>query len=223
MASHIGRRKFLATLGGAAAWPVAARAQQSERVRRVGVLMSLGSDDPEGQTRLAAFLQRLQVLGWTVGRNVRIDSRWGAGDADIIRKGAAELIALAPDVIFAGGGITVAPLLQVTQTVPIVFANATDPVGQSLVASLPRPGGNATGFSLFEFGISGKWAGAAQANCAAGDASGGDSGSERIRRGRAVGRTARGGVILRGRVDANRRARPWRDRARYECISTRAE
>ena len=153
-----GRRELLAALGGAAvAWPLAARAQQSERVRRVGVLMSLGSDDPEGQTRLAAFLQRLQMLGWTVGRNVRIDSRWGAGDADIIRKGAAELIALAPDVIFAGGGITVAPLLQVTQTVPIVFANATDPVGQSLVASLPRPGGNATGFSLFEFGISGKW------------------------------------------------------------------
>src|SRR6516225_8735703 len=156
--SQLRRREFTVLLGGAAvAWPLAARAQQSERVRRVGVLMSLGSDDPEGQTRLAAFLQRLQMLGWTVGRNVRIDSRWGAGDADIIRKGAAELIALAPDVIFAGGGITVAPLLQVTQTVPIVFANATDPVGQSLVASLPRPEGNATGFSLFEFGISGKW------------------------------------------------------------------
>jgi putative ABC transport system substrate-binding protein len=126
-------------------------------MRRIGVLMSLGSNDPEGQTRLAAFLQRLQTLGWTVGRNVRIDTRWGAGDADIIRKAAVELVALAPDVIFAGGGITVAPLLQATQTIPIVFANATDPVGQSLVVSLARPGGNATGFSLFEFGISGKW------------------------------------------------------------------
>ena len=152
------RREFIALLGsGVAVWPVAARAQPGERMRRVGVLMSLGSDDPEGQTRLAAFLQRLQTLGWTVGRNVRIDTRWGAGDADIIRKGAVELVALAPDVIFAGGGITVAPLLQATQTIPIVFANATDPVGQSLVVSLARPGGNATGFSLFEFGISGKW------------------------------------------------------------------
>ena len=144
-------------MGSAVAWPLAARAQPAERMRRVGVLMSLGSDDPEGQTRLAAFLQRLQTLDWTVGRNVRIDVRWGAGDAEIIRKAAVELVALAPDVIFAGGGITVAPLLQATQTIPIVFANATDPVGQSLVVSLARPGGNATGFSLFEFGISGKW------------------------------------------------------------------
>src|SRR5262245_44238024 len=152
------RREFIALLGsGVAVWPVAARAQPGERMRRVGVLMSLGSDDPEGQTRLAAFLQRLQTLGWTVGRNVRIDTRWGAGDADIIRKAAVELVALAPDVIFAGGGITVAPLLQATQTLPIVFANATDPVGQSLVVSLARPGGNATGFSLFEFGISAQW------------------------------------------------------------------
>ena len=152
------RRDFIKVIvSSAVAWPFAGQAEQVERLRRVGVLMSLGSDDPEGQTRLAAFVQGLQMQGWTVGRNVRIDSRWGAGDADIIRKGAVELVALAPDVIFAGGGITVAPLLQATQTLPIVFANATDPVGQSLVASLARPGGNATGFSLFEFGISGKW------------------------------------------------------------------
>jgi len=152
------RRDFIKVIASSAvAWPFSGQAEQVERMRRVGVLMSLGSDDPEGQTRLAAFLQRLQTLDWTVGRNVRIDARWGAGDAEIIRKAAVELVALAPDVIFAGGGITVAPLLQATQTIPIVFANATDPVGQSLVVSLARPGGNATGFSLFEFGISGKW------------------------------------------------------------------
>ena len=152
------RREFITLLGGAAAaWPLAARAQQAERMRRIGVLMSLAADDPEGQARLAAFLQGLQQLGWTDGRNVRIDTRWGAGDADRIRKYAAELVALAPDVILATGSSAVGPLLQATRTVPIVFAQVTDPVGAGFVESLARPGGNATGFTMFEYGMSGKW------------------------------------------------------------------
>ena len=126
-------------------------------MRRIGVLMTIAADDPEGQARLAAFLQGLQQLGWTDGRNVRIDTRWAAGDADDIRKYAAELVALAPDVILAPGSATVAPLLQATRTVPIVFVHVTDPVGAGFVDSLARPGGNATGFTMFEYGISGKW------------------------------------------------------------------
>jgi putative ABC transport system substrate-binding protein len=158
MASHIGRRKFLATLGGAAAtWPLVARAQQPERMRRIGVLMNLGSDDAEGQARNAAFLQGLQELGWTVGRNVRIEYRWGAGDAELFRRYASELVALAPDVILAGGGAVVPSLLQATRTVPIVFTGTPDPVGAGFVESLARPGGNATGFTIYEYGISGKW------------------------------------------------------------------
>src|SRR5262245_57141681 len=141
MASHIRRRKFLATLGGAAAWPLAARAQQRERVRRIGVLMNLASDDAEGQARLAAFHQGLQQLGWTIGRNVQIDYRWGAGDADRIRKFAAELVALAPEVILASSSGAVAPLLQATRSVPIVFTAVADPVGAGYVESLARPGG----------------------------------------------------------------------------------
>src|SRR5262252_9001469 len=157
MASHIGRRKFLATLGGAAAaWPLVARAQQRERVRRIGVLMNLTPDDTEGQARLAAFLQGLQEAGWAVGRNVRIDLRWGAGDADRFRKQAAELVALAPDVVLASGIPAATPLLQATRTVPIVFVQVVDPVGAGLVASLARPGGNATGFTVFEYGMAGK-------------------------------------------------------------------
>jgi putative tryptophan/tyrosine transport system substrate-binding protein len=153
------RRDIIKLLGGAAAtWPIAARAQQrASRISRIGILMLVGADDPEGQTRLAAFLQGLQKSGWTVGQNVRIDTRWGGGIADRYHMYAAELVALNPDVIFAGGGITVAPLLLATRTLPIVFASATDPVGTGLVASLAHPGGNATGFGLFEFGISGKW------------------------------------------------------------------
>ena len=139
------------------AWPLAARAQQPERMRRIGVLMSLAADDPEAQARIAAFLQGLQQLGWTDGRNVRIDTRWGAGDADDIRKYAAELVALAPDVILATGAAAVGPLLQATRTVPIVFVNVADPVGAGFVDSLARPGGNATGFILFEYGMSAKW------------------------------------------------------------------
>ncbi len=152
------RREFITLLGGAAAaWPLAARAQQPERMRRIGVLMNLAADDPEAQARIAAFLQGLQELGWTDGRNVRIDTRWAAGDADRIRRYAAELVALAPDVILATGSARSAPLLQATRTVPIVFVNVPDPVGAGFVDSLARPGGNATGFTLFEYGMSAKW------------------------------------------------------------------
>src|SRR5437870_5090990 len=142
----------------AALLPLAAPAQQPERVRRIGVLIATAADDPEGQARNAAFLQGLEQLGWTVGRNVRIDTRWATTNADDIRRHAAELAALAPDVILAATGTaTVAPLLQATRTVPIVFALVVDPVGAGFVASLARPGGNATGFLMFEYGLSGKW------------------------------------------------------------------
>jgi putative ABC transport system substrate-binding protein len=158
MASHIERRKFLATLGGAAvAWPLAARAQQPAQLRRIGVLMPFAEDDPVGQARVAAFVQGLQQSGWTDGRNVRIDYRWSAGDADRIRKLAMELIALGPDVVMAFTSAGVAPLRQVTGTVPIVFAVVADPVGAGYVESLARPGGNVTGFEAYEYGVSGKW------------------------------------------------------------------
>ena len=151
------RREFISLLGGAAAWPLTARAQQGERMRRIGVLMDLAENDPEGQVRIAAFLQGLAQLGWTDGRNVRIDTRWGAGDADRSRRQAAELIALAPDVILATGTPSLGPLHQVTRTVPIVFVNVVDPVGGGFVDSLARPGGNATGFMSYEYSLSGKW------------------------------------------------------------------
>jgi putative tryptophan/tyrosine transport system substrate-binding protein len=151
------RRAFITLLGGAAVmWPLAARAQQ-ERVRRIGVLMSFAADDPEGKAQIAAFVQGLQQLGWTDGRNVRIDYRHGLGNADDTRKYAAELVALAPEVVLAIGGATAGPLLQTTRTVPIVFTNVSDPVGAGFVDSLAQPGGNATGFILFEYGISAKW------------------------------------------------------------------
>jgi putative ABC transport system substrate-binding protein len=153
----IGRREFITLLGGAAAWPVAARAQQPERMRRIGVLMNSTADDPESQARLGAFMQGLYGLGWIVGRNLQIESRWSAADAGTLRKHAAELVALAPDVILAGVGGIVAPLLQATRTVPIVFAQSIDPVGTGFVASLARPGGNATGFTQFEYSLAGKW------------------------------------------------------------------
>jgi len=151
------RRHFITLLGGAAAWPLATRAQQGERVRRIGVLMNLAADDPETLARLAAFHQGLQEAGWVVGRNLRIDYRWGAGDSERTRKFAAELVALAPDVILTTGAVTLGPLQQVSRTVPIVFVNVTDPVGGGFVASLGRPGGNATGFTSIEYGMSGKW------------------------------------------------------------------
>ena len=151
------RRECITLLGGAAAWPLAAHAQQGERMRRIGVLMGLAADDAEGQARIAAFVQALQGLGWSNGRNVRIDIRRGAGDAERSRSYAAELVALTPDVILASGGTVVGPLLQATRTVPIVFTQTPDPVGAGFVASLARPGGNATGFTTFEYGISAKW------------------------------------------------------------------
>jgi putative tryptophan/tyrosine transport system substrate-binding protein len=154
---QLGRREFITLLGGAAAWPLVARAQQPARVHRIGVLMNLAFDDPEGQARVAAFMQGLQEWGWAVGRNVRVDLRWGAGDAQRFRAYADELVALGPDILLASGATTVAPLQQATRTVPIVFVNVTDPVGASIVESLARPGGNVTGFALFEFGISAKW------------------------------------------------------------------
>jgi putative ABC transport system substrate-binding protein len=152
------RREFITLLSGAAAaWSVAARAQQGERMRRIGVLMPIATDDPEGQTRIAAFQQGLQQLGWTDGRNVRIETRWSRGNADDIRKYAAELATLSPDVILATGSNTMGPLLQATRAVPIVFVTVPDPVGAGFVDSLARPGGNATGFTAFEYGLSGKW------------------------------------------------------------------
>jgi putative ABC transport system substrate-binding protein len=151
------RREFITLLSGAAAWPLTARAQQPERMRRIGVLVNLPADDPQAQVRNAALLQGLQELGWTVGRNLRIDFRWGAGNAENVRKFAAELVALAPDVILAPGTSTLEPLLQATRAVPIVFVHVPDPVGAGFVESLARPGGNATGFINLEYGISGKW------------------------------------------------------------------
>jgi putative ABC transport system substrate-binding protein len=151
------RREFIALLGSAAAaWPLAARAQQRDRMRRIGVLTPMAADDPTAPARLAAFQQGLEALGWTIGRDVRIDTRWGAGD-DSIRKYAAELIALAPDVILATASPAVASLQQATRSVPIVFVSVVDPDGAGFVESLAHPGGNTTGFALFEYGLSGKW------------------------------------------------------------------
>jgi putative ABC transport system substrate-binding protein len=152
------RREFITLLGGtAAAWPLAARAQQGERVRRIGVLMNLTADDPETLARVTAFAQGLQELGWRDGRNVRIDYCWAAGDAGRFHRCAQELLALAPDVTLASATPSVVALQQTTRTVPIVFVGVADPVGAGLVASLARPGGNTTGFSIYEYGISGKW------------------------------------------------------------------
>jgi putative tryptophan/tyrosine transport system substrate-binding protein len=150
------RRAFIAGLGVAVAWPFAARAQQAERMRRIGVLMSQAADDPVAQARAKAFQQGLQQLGWTDGRNVRTDYRWAAGNVENSSKYAAELLALAPDVILAMGSAT-GPVLKATRTVPIVFAATSDPVGSGFVNSLSRPGGNATGFMLFEYSLSAKW------------------------------------------------------------------
>ena len=151
------RREFITLLGGAAAWPLAARAQQSGPTRRIGVLMNLTADDPMTPVRVTAFAQGLQELGWIAGRNVRIDYRWGAGDPDLFRKYATELVALGPDVIVGSTTSIVRELQRATPALPIVFVGVIDPVGGGLVASLARPGGNATGFALFEYGMSGKW------------------------------------------------------------------
>jgi len=153
------RRSFITMLGGAtaAAWPLAARAQQAERMRRISVLMNIAADDPEAQARMTAFVQQLAQLGWIAGRNVRIDSRWSAGDDERLSKYAAELTALAPDVILANSSQSVAALIKASRVVPIVFASVADPVGAGFVESLGRPGGNVTGFMNFEYSIAGKW------------------------------------------------------------------
>jgi putative ABC transport system substrate-binding protein len=152
------RRDFIKVIAGSAtSWPLAAHAQQGERMRRIGMLMNLASDDAEEQARVAAFHQGLQRLGWTVGRNVQIDYRWGAGNADLIRKFAAELVALAPDVILSAGSPSVAALQQTTRTVPVVFVGVVDPVSSGFVDSLAEPGGNITGFALYDYSIGGKW------------------------------------------------------------------
>jgi putative tryptophan/tyrosine transport system substrate-binding protein len=152
------RRQFITLLGCAAVtWPLAARAQQREPMRRIGVLMNTAADDPESLARVTAFAQGLQELGWIDGRNVRIDYRWGAADVDRIRRYAEELVALAPHVVVSSGTPTVVALQQATSSVPIVFVQAVDPVGGGFVENLARPGGNITGFSVFEYGISGKW------------------------------------------------------------------
>src|SRR5262249_7212596 len=152
------RRQFIALLGGAATWPLAARAQQDQRMRRLGVLSALAEDDPESVARRPAFEQALKALGWTNGSNLRVDYRWGAADdPDRARKYAAELVALAPDVILMSGTSVVAPLKQATRTIPIVFVQVIDPVGSGFVESLARPGGNITGFTQFEYSLGAKW------------------------------------------------------------------
>jgi putative ABC transport system substrate-binding protein len=150
------RREFIPLIAGAVSWPLATRAQQGERVRRIGMLLPFAADDAEAQARAGAFLQGLERLGWAIGRNVRIDIRWAAGEPERFRQYAAELVALAPDVILGAVTTSVRALLEITRTIPIVFASATDPVGGGLIASLARPGGNVTGFSVQEFGLRAK-------------------------------------------------------------------
>jgi putative ABC transport system substrate-binding protein len=151
------RRAFIAALGGAVAWPLVARAQQAERMRRIGVLMNLPAGDPQAAPRVAAFQEALRELGWNIGQNIQMDLRWASGSGLDNRKHAAELIAQAPDVVLAYTTFTLGPLLELTHTIPIVFVNATDPVGGGYIESLARPGGNATGFTAFEYSTSGKW------------------------------------------------------------------
>jgi len=155
LSKHTRRREFITLIGGMAAWPLAARAQQDQRVRRIAILMNV--DNAEQRTSYAAFVQRLQQLGWTDGHNVRIDVRWAGGHASEIRKYATDIVALEPDVIVTTGTASMVPFLQATHTVPIVFANVADPVGAGFVETMARPGGNATGFVQFEYGLSGKW------------------------------------------------------------------
>ena len=152
------RREFLGILGGAAAWPIASKAQQAQRVHRVGILNILGTDDPEAQARKAVFEQTLEQLGWSVGRDLKIENRQVGDDLDSLRRYSAELVALTPDVILSIGSLTLAPLQQATRTIPIVFVNVPDPVGAGFVESMAHPGGNITGFSNFEYSMSGKWA-----------------------------------------------------------------
>src|SRR5262245_24499686 len=151
------RRQFIALLGGAVTWPLAARAQQDQRVRRIAVLNALAEDDPESAARRPAFEQALKALNWTNGSNLRIDYRWAAGDSERMRKFAAEIIALEPDVILTSGSIVVPLMMQATRTIPIVFVQVVDPVGSGFVKSMARPGGNVTGFTQLEYSLAGKW------------------------------------------------------------------
>src|SRR5215468_4717254 len=151
------RREFIGLVSGVAAWPLTARAQQGERMRRIAVLVSNAADDPQGKPRVAALMQGLQQLGWTEGRNVQIDIRWGVADAVSSRRYAAEMVALAPDVVLTASSAATAAMQEATRTLPIVFVNVTDPVGAGFVASLARPGGNATGFTVYDYSLSGKW------------------------------------------------------------------
>jgi len=157
MTAKMQRRTFITLLGGAAAWPLAARAQQSERMRRIAVLMNNAEDDPEGQARAAAFRQGLRALGWTEGQNLRIDWRWMVGDIGRIRGAVAELVQDAPDVIVANGRVNLSEAVQVIRTIPIVFVLVNDPVGQGFISSLAHPGGNVTGFTFVEYAMFGKW------------------------------------------------------------------
>src|SRR3954454_942062 len=197
------RREFITLLGGAAAMPFAVSAQ--ERMRRIGVLLTAAADDAAYQARPAAFQQALALLGWTTGRNVRIDTRWATTNAADIRRHAAELVALAPDVILAATGTaTVAPLLQATRTVPIVFAVVIDPVGAGFVDTLARPGGNATGFTIFEYNMSGKWLELLKANRARREAGGGPAGPDHRLRDRAVCRRSGRGAVVRDGTERGR-------------------
>jgi putative ABC transport system substrate-binding protein len=155
--NHLRRREFITLLGGAAAWPLAARAQQPDRMRRIGVLMAYAESDPEGQAFVAAFREGLQKLGWTEGGNIRIDTRWATPDVQSIQRFAKELVALQPDLMLSPNTPTTAALLQQTRTIPIIFVNVADPIGSGFVASLPRPGGNVTGFITMEPTMAGKW------------------------------------------------------------------
>jgi putative ABC transport system substrate-binding protein len=155
--SDMRRRAFITVLGGAVAWPLAAGAQQGERMRRIGVLIALAESDPEGQLRIAAFRQGLQSLGWMEGHNIHMDYRWPGGDAERMRTSAAELVGMRPDLIFAGNATAVVALQQTRNILPIIFVQVPDPVAAGFVASLARPGGNITGFALYEYPIAGKW------------------------------------------------------------------
>jgi len=217
------RREFITLLGSSAvAWPLAARAQQDGRVRRVGVLMTTATDDPEGQARLAAFLQGLQQLGWIDGRNARIDTRWAAGNSDYTRRYAAELLTLAPDVILAAGSQSVGPLLQATRTVPIVFVHVPDPVGAGTVDSLARPG-QCHRFQLVRIRHERQMAGTAQRGRTGCDASGSHSGFRHNGRDRPVGLNPVDGAVAQRRGNSGKHARCGRDRARRHSIRARGE